>query len=206
MVGMGGGIQSIDFPLSLSSASGGGDMSLQHDPSRGVESPAGGQSLLEELGGVGEAPQPSSPAAAPQGRSDGAEAAARRSDLNMMMAAVRAANRREASRAASAETEGWEGLEELFTAAMNMGLADEHGVNTMKRNIERGKSAGRRDKNKKYTIPYYIELLCDSSSCNAFTLTSHTAHVAHNLSVVYRPARGKLARHRDQNRLLLMIS
>jgi hypothetical protein len=58
--------------------------------------------------------------------------------LQGMLAAVQRSQQHAESLVATENAQEWEGLSELFTAALNLKLTDEYSISIMKRNIERG--------------------------------------------------------------------
>ena len=69
-------------------------------------------------------------------------------DLQAMLAAVQAAAMHTDEVNMKEESERWEGLAELFSAAKRLKLTDDHGIMIMKRNITRGS----------HTLPYFVEM------------------------------------------------
>ena len=58
--------------------------------------------------------------------------------MKLLMRNVQRSQQQAESLVATENAQEWEGLSELFAAALNLNLTDEHGISIMKRNIERG--------------------------------------------------------------------
>lgn len=69
--------------------------------------------------------------------------------LQGMLAAVQRSQQQAESLVATENAQEWEGLSELFAAALNLNLTDEYGISIMKRNIERGT----------HTINHFMDLI-----------------------------------------------
>jgi hypothetical protein len=69
--------------------------------------------------------------------------------LQGMLAAVQRSQQQAQSLVATENAQEWEGLSELFAAALNLNLTDDYGISIMKRNIERGT----------HTINHFMDLI-----------------------------------------------